>query len=238
MAMSSIGSDYNTLATQGPTTQGTAKTEGEQKSESALKGLGSNFETFLRLLTTQMQNQDPLKPMDTNDMTRQLVEFANVEQNIGTNSRLDKLLKLQGSATATTNLSYLGRIICYEGDQFDYSTGMQIAPLSYELESEAKSVRVNILNAQGEIVRSFDGEKTAGVKHEVNWDFKDNNGATVPPGSYRLSIVPKGEKDDDVIKASTQTFGLVTGIGYTKDGETTLSVGRDQVPLSDISMVY
>ncbi|AWK86795.1 flagellar hook assembly protein FlgD [Azospirillum thermophilum] len=224
-------------------TTGAAKGTGSQTAEeaktaSATKGLGDNFETFLKMLTTQMKNQDPLKPMDTNEMTKQLVEFANVEQNIGTNSRLDKLLKLQGASTASTNLAYLGRMISYEGDQFDYAQGMTQAPLGYELETAAKSVRVDILDSAGRKVRSFPGEKTAGTKHIVNWDFKDDNGLPVPPGSYRLNIAPTGEKEDQIIKAKTYTFGTVAGVSQTKDGETTLTVGSTEVPLSKIMTVH
>lgn len=216
----------------------TGQTAEEAKTASATKGLGDNFETFLKMLTTQMKNQDPLKPMDTNEMTKQLVEFANVEQNIGTNSRLDKLLKLQGASTASTNLAYLGRMISYEGDQFDYAEGMTQAPLGYELETAAKSVRVDILDSAGRKIRSFAGEKTAGTKHLVNWDFKDDNGLPVPPGSYRLNIAPTGEKEDQIIKAKTYTFGTVAGVSQAKDGETTLTVGNTEVPLSSVMTVH
>ena len=227
----------NTATKDTSSTTGT-KTEDEKKTDVALTGLGDNFNNFLRLLTTQMQNQDPLKPMDTNDMTKQLVDFANVEQNIGTNSRLDKLLKLQSSGTASTNLAYLGRTISYEGEQFDYAQGMTTAPLGYELETQAKSVRVDILDSEGRIVRSMEGETAAGTKHTVNWDFKDDKGIAVQPGSYRLNVAPRGEKEDDIIKATSFTFGTVSGVGYAKDGETTLNVGSNQIPLSDIVTVH
>ncbi len=219
-------------------TGGAEKTDAEQKLDVAVKGLGDNFEHFLKLLTTQMQNQDPLKPMDTNDMTKQLVEFANVEQNIGTNSRLDKLLKLQGASTASTNLAYLGRMITFEGDSFDYTEGMTQAPLGYELETAAKSVRVDILDSAGRTVRSLPGETKAGTKHVVDWDFKDDQGIPVAPGAYRLNIAPTGEKEDDYIKSKTYTFGVVNGISSGKDGETAVTVGSVEVPLSTITKVY
>lgn len=219
-------------------TDSTAKTADEAKTESATKGLGDNFEHFLKLLTTQMKNQDPLKPMDTNDMTKQLVEFANVEQNIGTNSRLDKLLKLQASGTASTNLAYLGRMVTFEGDTFDYTSGMTQAPLGYELETAAKKVRVDIMDSQKRIVRSFDGETKAGTKHVVDWDFKDDKGNTVQPGTYHLNIAPTGEKEDDIIKVKTYSFGVVSGVGPNTDGETAVNVGTQEIPLTDILKVY
>ncbi|CAO3407101.1 flagellar hook assembly protein FlgD [Azospirillum largimobile] len=208
------------------------------KTASATKGLGDNFQTFLTMLTTQMKNQDPLKPLDTNDMTKQLVDFANVEQNIGTNSRLDKLVQLQSAGTASTNLAYLGRMVAFEGDSFQYTQGMTQAPLGYELATSAKSVRVDILDANGNIVRSMKGETGAGTKHSVDWDFKDNSGRAVQPGTYRMNVAPVSENKDTTIKTTTYTFGTVAGIGNNKAGETVLNIGASEVPLSKLTMVY
>ncbi|CAO3352537.1 flagellar hook capping FlgD N-terminal domain-containing protein [Azospirillum sp. A26] len=228
------------LSTGSKTASETSKTPqtDAEKTASATKGLGDNFQTFLTMLTTQMKNQDPLKPLDTNDMTKQLVDFANVEQNIGTNSRLDKLVQLQSAGTASTNLAYLGRTVAFEGDNFQYTQGMTQAPLGYELATSAKSVRVDILDSNGNIIRSMPGETTAGTKHAVSWDFKDNNGRAVQPGTYRMNVAPVSENKNDTIKTTTYTFGTVAGIGNNKDGETVLNIGTSEVPLSKLSTVY
>ncbi|MBP2298794.1 flagellar hook assembly protein FlgD [Azospirillum picis] len=238
-SLNQYGTYSSGLSTGSKTTPTTAKpqTDGD-KTSAAVKGLGDNFETFLTMLTTQMKNQDPLKPMDTNDMTKQLVDFANVEQNIGTNSRLDKLVKLQSAGTASTNLAYLGRTVSFEGDTFQYTQGMTQTPLGYELDSGAKSVRVDILDAKGNIVRSMKGETSAGTKHAISWDFKDDQGRAVQPGTYRMNVAPLAENKTDTIKATTYTFGTVAGIGNNKDGETVLTVGSSEVPLSKLTMVY
>ncbi len=238
LTLNQFGTYTSGLSTGSKTVSNNTPTSDEAKTASATKGLGDNFETFLTMLTTQMKNQDPLKPMDTNDMTKQLVDFANVEQNIGTNSRLDKLLKLQGASTASTNLAYLNRTVAYEGDTFQYADGMAQAPLGYELASAAKSVRVDILDSQGRLVRSMKGETSAGTKHAVTWDFKDDNGNKVQPGTYRMNVAPVSEKKDDTIKATTYTFGAVSGIGTNKDNETVLTVGSSEVPLSSVTTVY
>lgn len=238
LTLNQYGTYSANKSTGSKTVTNNAATTDEDKTSAAVKGLGDNFETFLTMLTTQMKNQDPLKPMDTNEMTKQLVEFANVEQNIGTNSRLDKLVKLQSAGTASTNLAYLGRTVAYEGDGFQYATGMTQAPLGYELETAAKSVRVDILDSQGRLVRSMSGETSAGTKHSVNWDFKDDNGNAVAAGTYKLNVAPVSEKKDTTIKATTYTFGSVAGIGSSKDGETVLTVNSSEVPLSKITTVY
>lgn len=238
LTINQFGTASGTKSTGSKTVTTNTATTDEAKTASATKGLGDNFQTFLTMLTTQMKNQDPLKPMDTNDMTKQLVEFANVEQNIGTNSRLDKLLKLQGASTASTNLAYLNRTVAFEGDAFQYTQGMTQAPLAYELDTAAKSVRVDILDSQGRTVRSMKGDTAAGTKHVVNWDFKDDSGNAVQPGAYRLNIAPVSPQKDGTVKATTYTFGSVSGIGNDKNGETALTINGNEVPLSKITTVY
>ncbi|HEY0835087.1 MAG TPA: flagellar hook capping FlgD N-terminal domain-containing protein [Azospirillum sp.] len=231
------GTLKNTQTTTFDKAAKTTKTADELKTDVALKGIGDNFNNFLKLLTTQMQNQDPTKPMDTNEMTQQLVQFANVEQNIGTNSRLDKLLKLQQAGAASTQLAYLGRTVVYQGDEFQYAEGMTTAPLGYELETASKATRVDILDNTGRVVRSMDGETTAGTRHLVNWDFKDDNGRAVQPGTYKLNIAPKGETESDLVKTKTYTFGAVTGVDNSKDGEMLMNVNGKSLPWSEIESV-
>lgn len=208
------------------------------KTQTALKGLGDNFDQFLKLLTTQMQNQDPLKPMDTNEMTNQLVQFANVEQNIATNSRLDKLVKLQENYTTSGNLFYLNRSVEYKGDTFQYAEGMTSIELGYELEKSAKSVRVDILDSQGRLVSSTKGDTKSGSKHSFVWDFKDDQGRAVQPGSYRINVAPTSETKDETIKTTTYTKGVVTGIDYSKTGETVLKTNNGvNVEIPDVVSV-
>src|ERR1051325_236388 len=78
---------------------------------SAQKQLSSNFDTFLTLLTTQLQNQDPLQPMDSNQFTQQLVEFSQVEQQINSNQNLESLISLTKNQTSQSAVSYLGKTL-------------------------------------------------------------------------------------------------------------------------------
>lgn len=214
-----------------------ATTSDGSKSDTALQGLGDNFNQFLKLLTTQMQNQDPLKPMDTNEMTNQLVQFANVEQNIQTNSHLEKLVGMQQAYTATGNLFYLNRSVQYEGDKFEYVDGMTAIELGYELESSAKSVRVDILDSQGRIVSSSEGNVKGGERHRFAWDMKDDEGRAVQPGTYRINVAPVAEKEGETIKATTYTVGTVTAVDYSDTGEAQLMVNGTKVPVSKVVAV-
>lgn len=232
------GINWNTSTTQNQSSTKTSdkadvKT-GEQDTSVAIKGLGDNFNTFLTLLTTQMKNQDPTKPMDTNEMTQQLVQFANIEQNIGTNTRLDKLLKLQQANAASSNLGYLGKTVTFEGNSFELTNDTTHTPLSYELESKAKTVTVKVLDSTGKAVRTLSGDGATG-KHEIEWDYKDDAGTVVAPGAYKLSVAATAD-DKTVVVAKTNVFGTVSGVG-SKDNETTLTVNGKDIPLSRINSV-
>src|ERR1700750_132443 len=85
--------------------------------------IASNFTTFLQLLTTQLKNQNPLDPLDTNQFTQQLVQFAGVEQQIKQNSQLETLISIERSAQATTALAYVGATVAVDGQTAQLANG-------------------------------------------------------------------------------------------------------------------
>src|SRR5882672_6372146 len=87
------------------------------------QSLASNFTTFLQLLTTQLKNQNPLDPLDTNQFTQQLVQFAQVEQQMKSNDQLATLVALQKTAAATTALAYVGATVVVDGSKTEFATG-------------------------------------------------------------------------------------------------------------------
>ena len=88
---------------------GLGGTQGTQNA--GLQQLTGNFDTFLQLLTTQLQNQDPLNPMDSSQFTQQLVQFSMVEQQINTNANLQNLLGLTGANAGAGSVNYLGKTV-------------------------------------------------------------------------------------------------------------------------------
>src|SRR5579871_1104868 len=105
------------MTTPVTSTGSTTTSTGTSSSNDALSGLSSNFSTFLTLLTTQLKNQDPTSPMDSNQFTQQLVEFSQVEQQINTNDNLQTLIS-QGSSTASAMATtYLGRNVSVTNGQ-------------------------------------------------------------------------------------------------------------------------
>lgn len=229
---------YKNTGTGSSSSTSTTTSSNSSSTTSSLESLNKNFDQFLGMLTTQMKNQDPLNPMDSNQMTTQLVQFAMAEQAIGTNSRLDKLLKMQESTTINSNLYYLNRAVQYEGSDFDYVDGMESADLSYKLANNAKSVDVQILDSSNQVVKTLKGEIGGGEKHDIPWDFTNSKGEKVAPGSYTFKVVPKGQNEDDYIKYTPYTFAVVTGVDFDSNGEAVLRSGKRTVAVSKVIGVY
>lgn len=221
--MTSITATTPTVTTNGSTSSGTTG--------SALKSLDANFDQFLRLLTTQMQNQDPLKPMDNNEMTQQLVAFANVEQNIATNTKLDKLITLQQGTMTGNNLGYLGRMVEATGDQVALVSG--VADLFYNVPTAGTAARIDILDSNKKVIRSISGADASAGEHRVVWDGKNDAGTQVDDGTYRLNVAITSPDPNKPILAATRSSGYVTGVDMT-DGSTVLSLGKLKIKVEDV----
>src|SRR3954471_14201390 len=129
-------------------TQGAGKT-GTSTGDRAQ--LGQNFDTFLKLLTTQLQNQDPLTPMDSSQFTNQLVLFSQVEQQIAQNDKLAKQLTAQQTQLTEGALGYIGLDIQASGNAFQYAAGSKVE-IGYALGADAASAEASIVNDQGNVV--------------------------------------------------------------------------------------
>jgi len=196
--------------------QGVAKT--------ASNRIASNFQDFLKLLTTQLQNQDPTAPLDTNQFTQQLVQFAQVEQQLATNSNLENLINLQGTAQLTALTPLIGRTVEVDGSAMPLQRGE--AAGTYTLSGPTTETSITISNAAGRVVRTAQGETRAGT-HGFVWDGRDNNGTQLPDGVYTLTVT--GQTGTSTIGANTSVYGRVTGAERGTDGAIQLRLGEIKV---------
>src|SRR5215813_11873288 len=144
---------------------------------SAEQTLAGNFDTFLTLLTSQLQNQDPLSPMDSTQFTQQLVQFSGVEQQIKTNEELDGLVTQYKAASAGAALSYLGRDAIIESDATTMANKQAL--WAYTLDGSADTVKLTVRDGQNRDVFTTNGLLSAG-EHGFTWNGKDNNGNDMP----------------------------------------------------------
>ena len=115
--------------------------------------LAETFDNFLVLLTAQLQNQDPLEPLDSNEFTQQLVQFTGVEQSLKTNDKLDDLIALQGNSQLNQAVNLVGKTIATDSLVLNLEDGQ--ATMTYELSAGANSASVVVLNEAGAVVKSF-----------------------------------------------------------------------------------
>jgi flagellar basal-body rod modification protein FlgD len=199
---------------------------------SAGKSLANNFDTFLTLLTTQLEHQDPLEPMDSSEFTQQLVQFSSVEQAIATNKNLESLIQAQQATQTTNSVGYLGKEIQVSGDTTALSDGS--ATWEYYLPQEAAATAIIVSDINGKVVYSGTGETAAG-EHTFTWDGKDNIGNQLDDGLYSIQVAPvNGEAEAQ--QAYTFVTGIVDGIDTT-GVEPMLIVGDLATSLSQVIRV-
>lgn len=164
------------------------------------QGIADNFQTFLTLLTTQLQHQNPLDPLDTNQFTQQLVQFAGVEQ---------QLIAIEKSAQSTQALVYVGNTVAVDGSktQLDKSATWNL------VSPQATSATITITSATGQTAYSGNFNLKQGNASFV-WDGKGNDGTQWPAGSYTLTATGKDSKGND-LAISTEIQGVVDSVDLT-----------------------
>ncbi len=189
----------------------TAAATATASSTTARARLSDTYDTFLTLLTAQLENQDPLSPMDSTQFTEQLVQYSQVEQQIRTNDQLGSLVSSYQAATAGAALSYLGKTAVVEGDSAALNGAG--AAWTYELDEAARTVNVQVKSASGRVVYETAGDAGAGA-HAFTWDGRDANGAALAPGVYSLDI----EAENDIgepVSASITTREEILGVDFS-----------------------
>ena len=193
--------------------------------------LASNFETFLSLLTSQLKNQDPLSPVDSNQFTAQLTQMAGVEQQLLTNELLKSLVAAQGGGDLASASNYIGKDATAAWSATKFKDGK--ADWSYEVASNADSVTLEVLDGSGNVVWSGDAPaKTTGV-HEFSWNGEATSGNDGQEGEvYSLRITAQ-DAAGGAIDAQVLTRGRITGVEMY-EGQAYLTVGNSILPLSSV----
>ena len=196
----------------------------------ATTGIADNFQTFLTLLTTQLQNQNPLDPLDTNQFTQQLVQFAGVEQQLKSNDQLKSLIDIERSAQATQALVYVGNTVAVDGSkaQFDKS-----ATWNFQSEKDT-SATITITSSTGQTAFTGSYALKQGNSSFV-WDGKGNDGVQWPAGTYTMTATGKDSSGNNVA-ISTEVQGIVDSVDLTASPPL-LSIGGQNYTTDKIKRV-
>jgi len=201
---------------------------------SASQQLAGNFDTFLQLLTTQLQNQDPLSPLDTNQFTQQLVEFAGVEQQVNMNTNMQTLISMQQTTEATSALQLAGSTVTVGGNSATLSNATN-SPATWSLTSPTPATaQVTVTSSAGTTAYSGKLSLNAGTQ-SYSWNGQGSNGQTWPDGTYTLSITATGA-NGQAVTVSSQVQGVVSGVNLTSNPPT-LTVGGQNIQISQVTSI-
>ncbi|MBA4208294.1 MAG: flagellar hook capping protein [Parvibaculum sp.] len=202
------------------------------QSSAASAALAGNFDTFLRLLTTQLMHQDPTNPMSSDQFTQQLVQMSGVEQSIQTNRNLELLLIANSVQNANLAVSLLGKEVTGSGTGALLENGE--ARWSFATAADAPDTILQVINSDGATVYT---ERMSADKgsHEFTWDGKDSNGSTLPDGTYFLKVTANTATGAPVA-VDTRTTGIVTAIDMTST-DPLLTINGAQIRYSQVTAV-
>jgi flagellar basal-body rod modification protein FlgD len=212
-----------TSATTGTSTAG--------KTGIGANSIAGNFQTFLTLLTTQLKNQDPMSPLDTNQFTQQLVQFAQVEQQLRGNDELSTLVSLQQTAQQTTALNFVGETVGVTGATAPLTNGKATWTM---LVPKPSTGSITIKSSTGQTVYAGNYPLAAG-NVPFAWDGKDASGLQWPDGNYTISVTAK-DASGQPVAVPTEISAVVDSADLTQNPPT-LSVAGEAYTLDKIRRI-
>jgi flagellar basal-body rod modification protein FlgD len=197
---------------------------------SAVTKLGSDYTMFLKLLTAQMQNQDPMNPMDTAQYTQQLVQYSQVEQSIQQNTTLKSILASIGNQNLTQASSLIGHTV-ETNSGVAGMTASQPAQWNWTADRDISTITATITDSTGRTVdtRTMDAKGASGA---FSWDGKTAAGRQMADGSYKISFTA-ADASGTSVAVTPHATGKVSDV-QLKDGAIMMTVNGMQVPSTDL----
>ena len=231
MSLATISAQQNAALAAANTAATAHTTTAAQAASTARTTLAGNFDNFLKLLMTQLKNQDPTSPLDTNQFTTQLVQFSSVEQQINANTNLTKLIELTQSDQVLQAASIVGKHVAVSADHIPLQDGS--GQVNFATPS-ARPVAISISTDAGVKIRDAVLGATAGDNQWV-WDGRSNAGTKMPDGSYRIAVVA-ANPDGSVAAQPFTVQGTATGVSR-QDSKVNLQMGTQVAPFFAVQQV-
>jgi flagellar basal-body rod modification protein FlgD len=190
---------------------------------------------FMKLLIAQLQNQDPLNPMDNQEFAVQLATFNSLEQLVGVNEKLESLANQQGIASRFNSAALIGKQVAGKGNELHLASSGDAA-VHYELSGNAAKVTVKVLDGTGAVVRQLEaGSQKQGAQSAV-WDGRNSLGERLPTGIYKFEVAA-ADGAGNAVPVAKQVRGIVTGIDL-EGPEPILEIGQLRFSLSSLTAIY
>ncbi|PKL83963.1 MAG: flagellar hook capping protein [Ignavibacteriae bacterium HGW-Ignavibacteriae-3] len=214
-------------------------TTGNISSNAAAKGKTSlGKDDFMRLMISQLKNQDPLNPMDGTAFSAQLAQFSSLEQLTNLNDYMKQSIDANAILTQSINntliTNMIGKEVKITGGNLKVN-GQDSMTIGYTLPAEARSAQLKIYNEAGGLVKIIDGIPTSSGSSKLSWDLTDNNGNKLPNGKYKFEV-DATNLSGDKMRLDLFKVGLLEGVRFTENG-TVLIVNGSEYSISEISEV-
>jgi len=229
--MSNINTSFQNIS---PSDYGNSKSNAGKTS---LTKFAEDFDDFLTLLITQLQNQDPTAPMDSKQFTDQIVQFTSVEQSINTNQKLDKLIEVTSLSQTSNLLSIVGKQVEFEGGNINISDKNNTADIKFTANTEDENIFIRIITQGGKLVKTdmLGKNNLTNGENIYQWDGKDNNGNKLNNGNYKVEFT-KINKSGNVEKIPTVVSGVASGANLM-GAEQLILVNGMEIPFKNIRFV-
>ncbi|MEE4211077.1 MAG: flagellar hook assembly protein FlgD [Parvularcula sp.] len=215
-------------------TERSAAPETAARASIARKALTDDMDTFLKLLTQQLQYQDPLEPMDTNQFVDQLTQFSELEQGVEQNATLNKIAAAVGGGDRQADLSYLGRVV--EAQTENVSLSPAGARFAYDITSPSEKAELRIFDGSDRLVAQQEVSGSVGRRDFV-WDGTMETGGRAPDGVYRVQIVAVGKGEEARLAGSILSGGRVSELRYNGNKTELLLDGGLVIDPADVRRV-
>lgn len=194
-------------------------------------------DSFLLLLLTQLQNQDPTNPMENTEMTAQLAQFSQLEQLSNLNGTIDTMSGYIQAQNQFQTLTMIGKEVLAESDQLSVTDGQPDVGASITT-TEACKLSAYIVDSQGNQVRKIDYGVVEPGEHDLGWNGRDNANKQLPDGAYSLQVTATslgGELLDDGVYS--QVSGKITGVSFDVTGQPVIHMGNATLGLGQVEQI-
>lgn len=214
-----------------------AASASSSSTSSASSTLNMDFTTYLKILTTQLKNQDPTNATDPNQFTQELIEMEQVQSQITNNSDLEKLTKATAANGLATGVSYIGNYVRATTTSGTFALQGGSAEIGYSLAGAASSATITVKDSSGSTVATMAGGTASGDNY-VTWKGGSSSGTTEADGTYTFTVNATDSTGSAITSSDASAFFKVTGVQSNSDGTLTLTAGTTSLLSTDITGVY
>ena len=190
---------------------------------------------FLKLLVSQLSHQDPLNPQDGTQFVAQLAQFTSLEQLMNVSKGMESMAMAQTASVNSQVVNFIGKEVITNDNSLQLGEEGKVG-INFKTGETAKSIQVQIRDANGKVVRNIDMGATGAGEQNIIWDGRDDDGKTLPPGEYNYNVNAQNTAGQEM-GVTNQARRRITGVVF-ENGSPYLMAGNSKIALSDVTSVF